>query len=182
MEIPNSSGQTAPKTPTGSTSPVHEERIAQQENTDEGEIWACRPDPDHPGEYRCRPSSNPVLRKTVNPVITPSAGSPSQVSGQGNSTNPDAEVVETWVRSDGMTIDVRQVECDGKMLYEQIATIPHDSPTDPQSRPVQTTKQNLSVGRIPASRYVGRIKTACVRPGRHTPTDGKPDDSSRERP
>jgi hypothetical protein len=83
-----------------------------QENTDEELSLVCKRDPDHPGEYRCRPT---LVSKTTSPpapvVSTDHEGkipeSHSHVEGN----------VETWTRADGSTVRVRRIQRFGSEIY-----------------------------------------------------------------
>src|SRR5208283_2413123 len=174
--------QVAPKTPAGSTSPVHQERIALQENTAEDLHLTCRLDPEHPGEWRCTSIPGPVVPNADRSVSTPSADTTASKSGEGGSGIPTSDGIETWRRNNGEILRVKRVECEGRMLFEPIEAGPKSQSADPSSPPLTTVKQDLSVGRTQFSR-LGRCGKCSDRLTQGRPsTPAKQNDPAGERP
>jgi len=176
----NSGGQDMPQTPAGSTSPLHQERIAQQENTDDKPvIMACTPIPGHPGKLLCNflmPETE--VQKALSSVTMPVVDTPPGKSDKAGSGTPDSGV-ETWIRGDGKTIDVRRIECDRRVVFEPIDTPVKPQSGDPQV-PQSNTKQDPSAGRTQSSQFGGRIKTTCKLPRMHSPTRVRQNDQKGE--
>jgi hypothetical protein len=179
---PNSGGQDATETPTGSTSPVHQERIVQQENTN-GELHlTCRKDPEHPGEWRCRPVSGRGMQKAVSSLTTPPVDTPPRKSDAGGSRTPDSEGVETWIRGNGETISVRPIEHRGKVLYEPVDIIPYHQPVDPQPTTMKTARHDPPAARSRLSRCGEGSKGSCTLPRTRFSTRVKQNDQARGEP
>lgn len=169
-ESVNSGGKDALKTPagSGSTSPVHQERIVPQENTDGDLHLSCRRDPEHPGEWRCTQDLGPVVPKAISPVNTPPVETPSSKTGEGSSTIPDSGEVEIWSRSNGDAMRVKRIEWEGRVLFLPIATTPISQ--DHQTPPVKTAKLDLTVGRTQMSRSGSGGKGCCKLTGMKSAT------------
>ncbi|MGD0080919.1 MAG: hypothetical protein ABSB80_09770 [Methanoregula sp.] len=153
--------QDVPKTPAGSTSPVHQERIVLQENNDGDLHLTCRQDPGHPGEWRCTQVPGPVVPKADSSVSMPSDDTLPGKSSEVGSGTPASDGVEVWNRSNGETLRVKRIEHEGSVLFLPIAATPQPQPVDPQSPPVKTTKQDPAVGRTQMSRRGSGSKASC---------------------
>jgi hypothetical protein len=165
-----------PETPTGSTSPVHQERIVPQENNDGDLHLTCRKDPAHPGEWRCTQDPGPVVPKADNSVSMPSDDIPTGKSSQGGSGTPASDGVEVWNRSNGETMHVRRIEWEGRELFLPINPPPKPQSEDPQYPPVKTAKQDPAVGRTQMSRSGSGSKASCKLSGMRSSTHPKQDD------
>jgi hypothetical protein len=169
--------QVAPKTPAGSTSPVHQERIALQENTAEDLHLTCRLDPEHPGEWRCISVPGPVVPNGDSSVSAPSVDTPLRKSDEGRSKNPDGDEVEIWNRN-GETMSVKRIEHEGKMLFLPIAITSEPQHIDPQAPLVTTAKLDLAVGRPQMSRWGSGGKGSCKLTGMRSSTSAKKNDQN----
>jgi len=178
MEIPNSRRQNAPKTPAGSTSPVHQERIASQENTDDDLHLLCKRDPDRPGVWRCTSVPGPVVPTVDSSGSTPSADTLSGKSDEGGSGIPTDDGIEVWSRNNGETMRVKRVEHEGGVLYLPIAATPQPQPLDHQPPQVKTVKQDPTVGRTQTSPCGSGSKRSCPLPSSHRSARVKQDDQA----
>lgn len=178
MDISSSGKQDAPKTQAGSTSPVHQERIVPQENTDGDLHLTCRLDPDHPGEWRCTSVPGPVVINTDSSVSTPSAETAASKSGDGGSSIPTDDGIEVWSRSNGEAMRVKRVEHEGSVLYLPIAATPQPPTVDHQSLQVKTVKQAPTVGRTQTSPCGSGSKRSCPLPSSRRSARAKQDDQA----
>lgn len=177
-EISTSGKQDLPKTLNGSTSPVHQERIVQQENTN-GELHlTCRKDPEHNGEWRCTQDPGPVVQKAVSSLTTLPVDTLSSTSDERDSRTAEGKDIETWTRGNGEVISVRQIEHKGKVLYEPVNTISQPQPADQQPHLMKATKQDPSVGRTQLCRCGEGSKSSHKLPGIHHSTRERQSDQT----
>jgi hypothetical protein len=166
-KISSSGKHDLPKTPAGSTSPIHQERIVPQENAN-GELHlTCRKDPEHNGEWRCIQDPGPVVQKVVSSLTTPPVDTPSSTSEERDSRTPGGEDVETWSRDNGESVTVRRIEYEGKVVFEPIEITPQSQPADTPPPHLKAAKLDPSVGRTQVSRLGGGSKGSCKLPGTH---------------
>ena len=176
----NSGGQDMPQTPTGSTSPVHQERIESQRNTDGDLHLTCRLDPDHPGEWRCTSVPGPVVPTTDSSVSTPSAETAVGRTGQVGSGIPTDDGIEVWRRSNGDAMRLKRVEHEGSVIFLPVATTPQPQPVNPQSPQEKPVTQEPAVGRFQASRCGRANNGSCKMPGIHPATRIQQNDQRKE--
>lgn len=177
-KISSSGEQDAPKTPAGSTSPIHQERIVPQENTTGDLHLTCNEDPLHPGELRCRLVSGPVVPNADSSVSTSSADSLPDKSGEDGSETSASDGVEVWNRNNGEAMRVKRIEWEGRVLFLPIDATQKPQPVDPQSPSVKTAKQDSAVGRSRLSRVGG--KGSCTLLGTHHSTRVRQNDQTRD--
>jgi len=174
--------QVAPKTPAGSTSPVHQERIASQENTTEDLYLTCRLDPDHPGVWRCTSVPGPVLPNADSSVSMPSVDTPASKSGEGGTGIPTSDGIEVWSRNNGETMHVKRVEHEGNVIYMPLAAAPQPQTVDHQDPTVKAVNQDPTVGRTQISPCGSGNKRSCPLPSSRRLARAKQDDQAAKGP
>jgi len=116
----------------------------EQKNTGEEFPFLCKADPEHPGEFRCRPVQGlPALSGKNKPRMGPN-GSHSREQKSGGGKLLLAGKMETWKRPDGTTIRVvRRLQADGNEIFFPVKEGPRFPAQDRlQVSPSSKTRNN----------------------------------------